>query len=227
MNDEILNSFLLSLKLAFIVTSLLLLFLTPLAWWLATSKSKWVPFVKSISCLPMVVPPTVLGFYLLLAFGPEGSIGAFTSLFGIDSIAFSFEGLVFASLIYSLPFVLWPLQNSFAGIDRKLLEAAESLGIKKTKTFFKVILPLAKTGYLSAAVLGLTHTLGEFGIVLMIGGSIPGETKVLSISLYEYVEALDYQNAHMVSLLLIAFSFISLLCLHFIGQNSFSMGAKR
>lgn len=209
----------LTLKLAAITTVILLLICTPLAWWLAQSKSKWAAPIEALVALPLVLPPTVLGFYLLLLMGANGALGgAWQTLTG-DSLTFTFTGLVIASVIYSLPFVVQPLQNAFHAVGTKPLEAAWCLGASRLDAFASVILPLSLRGYITAAVLGFTHTMGEFGVILMVGGSIPGETKVLSIAIYEHVEVLDYDSAHILSAGLLAFTFIVLLMVYIINRR--------
>ncbi|PLX37401.1 MAG: molybdate ABC transporter permease subunit [Hyphomicrobiales bacterium] len=198
----------LTLKLAAITTLLLLIIGTPIAWWLARSKSWWKEAIAAVVALPLVLPPTVLGFYLLLALGPRSPIGqATTALFG-KTLPFSFEGLVIASVIYSLPFVVQPLRNAFEAIGDRVLEVAATLRASPGKTFFKVALPLARPGYLTGAVLGFAHTVGEFGVVLMIGGNIPGETKVLSVAIYDYVETLEWTKAHILAGGMLVFAFL-------------------
>jgi molybdate transport system permease protein len=197
----------LTAALAAIVTALLLLVGTPIAWWLARSRASWREAVAAVVSLPLVLPPTVLGFYLLIALGPYGPGGALASLWGARTLAFSFEGLVIGSVIYSLPFMVQPLRNAFEAIGEEPLEAAASLGASPWQRFVRVALPLARNGYITGAVLTFAHTVGEFGVVLMIGGNIPGETKVLSIQIYDYVERLEWGNAHVLSLGLVIFAF--------------------
>jgi molybdate transport system permease protein len=209
-----LGALLITLKLAASTTLILLLLGTPLAWWLASSRSRLRSVVEAVIALPLVLPPTVLGFYLLLAFAPDGPIGSASNALGLPSLAFSFWGLVLGSVIYSMPFVVQPLQNSFASLGRQPLEAAATLGAGAIDRFFSVVLPLSKMGYLSAAVLGFAHTLGEFGVVLMIGGNIPGQTQVLSIAIYDHVEALEYGQAHWLSAALLISSFLVLLMIY-------------
>lgn len=201
------TAFVITLELAALSTVLLLLLATPLAWWLARSTSRITVFIEALIALPLVLPPTVLGFYLLLLMAPDGLLGRF-------SLAFSFEGLILGSMIYSLPFVVQPLQNSFASIGQRPLDVAATLGASAFDRFISVVLPMAKNGFLSAAVLGFAHTIGEFGVVLMIGGNIPGETQLASIAIYEHVEALDYASAHLLSALLLATSFVLLLMVY-------------
>jgi molybdate transport system permease protein len=209
----------LTLKLAGVTTLILLLVGTPLAWWLANARSKWSATVEAVVALPLVLPPTVLGFYLLLALGANGFIGgAWQSLTG-SALTFTFTGLVIASVLYSLPFVVQPLQNAFAAIGRKPLEVAWCLRASRFDAFVSVMVPLALRGYITAAVLGFTHTMGEFGVVLMVGGSIPGETQVLSIAIYEHVEVLDYASAHALSLGLLLFTFVVLSLVYLINRR--------
>jgi len=209
----------LTIKLATVTTLILLLLSTPLAWWLAHSKSKWAASVEAIVALPLVLPPTVLGFYLLLALGANGIIGGPWSQLTGSALVFTFTGLVIASVVYSLPFVVQPLQNAFVAVGRKPLDAALLLRASHLDAFFSVILPLAKRGYITAAVTGFAHTMGEFGVVLMVGGSIPGETQVLSIAIYEHVEVLDYGSAHVLSAGLLAFTFIVLLMVYVFNRR--------
>lgn len=204
----------LTAQLASLTTVVLLAVATPIAWWLARSNRPWAGWVEAVVALPLVLPPTVIGFYLLVALAPESSLGAWWYSATGASLLFSFEGLVLASLIYSLPFAVQPLQTAFAGISNNLLEAASSLGASFPDRFLHLALPLSRRGYLTAAVLTFAHTVGEFGIVLMIGGNIPGETRVASIALYESVEILDYGSAHQMSLVLLGFSFLVLLLVY-------------
>jgi len=204
----------LTIRLALISTMLLLLISTPLALWLATTRSRWRGLMTALVSMPLVLPPTVLGFYLLIAMGPDGPVGQLTQALGIGYLPFTFSGLVVASVVYSLPFVVQPIQNAFESIGREPLEAARILGAGPIDCFFSIMMPLARPGFISAAILGFAHTLGEFGVVLMIGGNIPGETQVLSVQIYEQVESLQYQRAHWLSGLLVAFSFIILLLLY-------------
>jgi len=200
----------LTFKLAAIVTILLLLIGTPLAWWLANSRSRFKVVIEAITALPLVLPPTVLGFYLLILLNPDAPLGAFWVSVTGQQLTFSFTGLVIASVIYSLPFMVQPLQNAFQSIDRSMMDAASSLGAGPVDAFFNVAFPLSKRGFLTACVLTFAHTVGEFGVVLMVGGNIPDRTKVLSIAIYEHVETLRYAEAHMLSALLLGFSFIVL-----------------
>ncbi len=202
------ESVFLTLKLATVSTVALLLIGTPIAWWLSRSQARWKEVIGAVVALPLVLPPTVLGFYLLLLLSPNNPVGqAASSLFG-HSLPFSFEGLVVGSVVYSLPFVVQPVRNAFEAIGDKPLEAAATLRASPLDSFFNVALPLARPGLLTGAVLGFAHTIGEFGVVLMIGGNIPGETKVLSIAIYDHVEALEWGQAHILSGGMLAFSFI-------------------
>ena len=204
----------LTAKLAAVVTVLLLLIATPLAWWLANTRARIKSTVEAIVALPIVLPPSVLGFYLLVAMGPKGPVGQFTQALGLGTLPFTFAGLVVASLFYSLPFVVQPIQNAFAAVDRRLLEAAAASGASPWRRFLTVALPLARPGFVTAAMLGFTHTVGEFGVALMVGGNIPGETRVVSVQIYGYVDTLDYGQAHELAIVLMAFSFVTLLVLY-------------
>lgn len=210
----------LSFKLASLTVVILILAGTPLAWWLATTRWRYKPIIESIVALPLVLPPTVLGFYMLILFSPTQPLGAtWVSLTG-DTLTFSFTGLVIASVIYSLPFVVQPLQTAFAGVGRGMLEAAAVLGASPVDAFFTVISPLAIRGYITAVVLGFAHTIGEFGVVLMVGGNIPGRTRVISIAIYEEVETLDYTQAHLLSAGLLIFSFLVLLIVYVVNRTT-------
>ncbi len=200
----------LSLLLAAVTSGVLLIIGTPLAWWLAHSRRGWKTIVEAVVSLPLVLPPTVLGFYLLIFLGPQGWLGGFWRDVTGGALSFTFSGLVIASVFYSLPFVVQPLQRAFEGIGNKPLEAAWCLGATPWDTFWRVVLPLARRGYLTAGVLGFAHTLGEFGVVLMVGGNIPGQTQVISIAIYDHVETLAYGQAHTLSGLLLLFSFVVL-----------------
>ena len=209
----------LTLKLATFTTVILLLFGIPLAWWLARTRS-WVKIpLNALIALPLVLPPTVLGFYLLLAMGPNGPLGQFSALLGWGTLAFTFKGLLIGSIFYSIPFVVQPLQNAFESIDSDILEAAYSLGARPINRFFTVVLPIAKSSILTAAIFGFAHTVGEFSIVLMIGGNIPDKTQVVSIAIYEHVEGLEYAQAHWLSAGLLVFSFAVLLILHTVNKS--------
>ncbi len=204
----------LTIKLAATVVAILIIVSTPLALWLARSQSAWRGPVAALVSLPLILPPTVLGFYLLLAMGPSGPIGQLTQSLGLGSLAFTFWGLVLGSVIYSLPFVVQPIQNAIQAVGDRPLELAATLGAGPWDSFFTVVLPMARSGFVTAAVLGFAHTVGEFGVVLMIGGNIPGETSVISVLLYEHVEALDYEAAHRLAAILMVFSFVVLLMLY-------------
>ncbi|MED5462668.1 MAG: molybdate ABC transporter permease subunit [Pseudomonadota bacterium] len=184
---------------------------TPIAWWLAGTKSRFRPAVEAVTALPLVLPPTVLGFYLLIALGPASPVGGFWLKVTGESLTFSFAGLVIASVIYSLPFMVQPLQNAFEAIGRGPMEAAATLGASSRDAFFSVAAPLASRGFITASVLTFAHTIGEFGVVLMVGGNIPGETRVISIAIYEHVETLNYGDAHSLSAGLIVFAFLVLM----------------
>ncbi len=204
----------LTLKLATVVTLLLLLVGTPVAWWLAHTRSRWKGVVSAVVALPLVLPPTVLGFYLLLLLGPRGPVGQLTQSLGLGTLPFTFAGLVVASVLYSLPFVVQPIQGAFAALGRRPLEAAATLGAGPWDRFFTVAVPLARPGFLTAIVLGFAHTVGEFGVVLMIGGNIPEKTRVVSVQIYDHVEALDYASAHWLAGGMVVFAFVVLLALH-------------
>lgn len=203
----------LTAKLAGITTILLLVLATPLSWWLARGRSALRTPVTALVALPIVLPPTVLGFYLLIALGPRSPLMALLHPFGVRTLAFTFEGLVIGSLIYSLPFAVQPLRNAFIAIGDEPLEAAASLGASRWQSFCRVALPLALPGYVAAAILTFAHTVGEFGVVMMLGGNIPGETTVLSTEIYRLVEALEWGQAHRLSLMLLAFAFLVLFAL--------------
>lgn len=209
----------LTVKLAFVTVGVLLMAGTPLAWWLANTRSRLKMPVEAIVALPLVLPPTVLGFYLLILLGPHGGIGSFwVSLTG-QALSFTFAGLVIASAVYSLPFVVQPLQNAFESIGHKPIEAAKSLGASPLDIFFTVTAPLSTRGFLAAAVLGFAHTMGEFGVVLMVGGNIPGETRVVSIAIYDHVETMEYTQAHTLSVILLTFSFMVLLTVYTLNRR--------
>jgi molybdate transport system permease protein len=209
----------LSAKLALTTTLILIVLGAPLSWWLSQSRSRWQPLIQAIVAMPIVLPPTVLGFYLLIVLGPNGTIGSWWVTLTGDSLTFSFTGLVIASCIYSLPFAIQPMQNAFESLPRKTLEAAWTLGASRLDAFFSVAVPLSARGFLGAAVLSFAHTLGEFGVVLMVGGNIPGETRVVSIAIYDHVETLDYASAHKLSLVLIAFAFVTLFGMFFANRR--------
>lgn len=214
-----LSALFLTFKLAAVSTTLLLVFCVPLAWWLANSRWRYKFIVEAMVALPLILPPTVLGFYLLLLLGSNGLLGKLSILLTGQGLAFSFSGLVIGSMIYSFPFVVQPLQNAFSAIGKRPLEVAATLGAGPIDRLVTVILPLARPGLLTAAVLGFAHTLGEFGVVLMIGGNIPGETQVISIAIYDHVESLQYQQAHALSALLLGLSFIMLVVVYGINRQ--------
>ncbi|MEJ8566777.1 molybdate ABC transporter permease subunit [Wenzhouxiangellaceae bacterium CH-27] len=203
-----------TLRLAFISTVILLILGTPLAWWLARSRWKLKFAIEALIALPLVLPPTVLGFYLLLALGPNGPLGSLSQSLGGGSLAFTFTGLVIGSVIYSLPFVVQPLQDAFASVGRRPLEVAATLRASPLDRFFTVAVPMARRGFFTAAVLAFAHTVGEFGVVLMIGGNIPGQTRVASIAIYDHVERLAYGQAHVLSAVLLALSFLLLIAVY-------------
>ena len=204
----------LTLKLAGLTSLLLLIIGTPIAWWLARTDHWLRQPIAAVVALPLVLPPTVLGFYLLLVMGPEGVVGQLTEKLGIGLLPFTFEGLVVASMLYSLPFTVQPLQNAFESVHAGFLEAAATLRASPLDRFFTVVVPMARNGFLTAGVLTFAHTIGEFGVVLMIGGNIPGETKVLSVAIYDHVEALEYTQAHWMAASMVAFSFVVLVSLY-------------
>jgi molybdate transport system permease protein len=214
LDDGDLSAIRLTLELATVVTVLLLALGTPIAWWLARTRSRLRHAVGAVVALPLVLPPTVIGFYLLLVLGPNGPVGKLTEALGIGLLPFSFGGLVLASVCYSLPFVVQPLQNAFEAIGPRPLEVAATLRASPWDTFWSVTVPLARPGFLSGAVLGFAHTVGEFGVVLMIGGNIPDRTRVVSVQIYDHVEALEYAQAHWLAGGMLAFSFIVLLALY-------------
>lgn len=204
----------LTLELAAVTTAILLVIGTPIAWWLARTRSAWKGPVGAVVALPLVLPPTVIGFYLLVALGPNGPVGQLTQALGLGVLPFTFAGLVVGSVFYSLPFVVQPLQNAFEAIGERPLEVAATLRAGALDTFFSVVLPLARPGFVTASILGFAHTVGEFGVVLMIGGNIPEKTRVVSVQIYDHVEALEYAEAHWLSAGMVAFSFVVLLMLY-------------
>jgi molybdate transport system permease protein len=206
-------------KLASVSTIILLIVGTPLAWWLTRTKATWRPLIEAMVALPLVLPPTVLGFYLLILLGPSGAVGAFWESVGGPRLVFSFPGLVVGSVLYSLPFVVQPLQNSFRAVPERLLDAAATLRASPLDRFASIVLPLARPGFLTAITLGFAHTVGEFGVVLMIGGNIPGRTEVLSIALYNHVEALQYAEAHTLAAGLLLFSFVVLMLVYTLNRR--------
>ncbi|WP_041302144.1 molybdate ABC transporter permease subunit [Hirschia baltica] len=209
----------LTLKLAVTVTIILLILGTPFSWWLAHTKSRLKPICETVVSLPLVLPPTVIGFYLLVAFNPNSLLGAFWMTMTGETLTFSFNGLVLASLVYSLPFMVQPLQSAFEVVGRKEYEAAQSLGATPLDAFVSVIIPMSLRGFISAMVLTFAHTIGEFGIVLMVGGNIPNETKVISIAIYEHVETLEYAQAHLWSAFLLLMSFAILLGVYTLNKR--------
>ena len=210
----------LTLRLATTVTLILLVLGAPLAWWLARTNSRLKGPIGALVALPLVLPPTVLGFYLLLTLGPNGPIGQVTQSLGLGTLAFSYSGLVIGSVLYSLPFVVQPLQNAFEAIGDRPLEVAATLGASPIDRYFSIAIPMAKPGFFTAAILGFAHTVGEFGVVLMIGGNIPGETRVVSVQIYDHVEALAYDEANRLALLMIVFSFLVLLSVYGLRKKS-------
>ena len=219
------SSIKLTLKLSLITCVFLFFIGTSIAYYLAFKKNKFSPFIESLVILPLVLPPTVIGFYLLVFFNPDTILGKlFISITG-DQLAFSFSGLVFSSIIYSLPFWVQPLQNSFEKIDKKILEAAVNMGASKFDILIKIIIPSCKRGFLTSFILSFAHTIGEFGIILMVGGNIQGKTRVLSITIYDHVEQLSYSKAHSLSIMLIIFSFFILLFLYYLNNKN-SVGLR-
>ena len=219
LNSMDFSSIWVTLQLATATIVILLIIGTPIAWWLANTCSKIKVGIEAVVALPLVLPPTVLGFYLLIMLGPNGWIGGpFQTLTG-SPLSFTFSGLVFASTLYSLPFVVQPLQSNFESIGISQMETASSLGASKWDSFFSVILPLSRRGYLTATVLGFAHTLGEFGVVLMVGGNIPGKTKVISIEIFDRVEVMEYAQAHILSAGLLLFSFLVLVMVYSINKR--------
>jgi len=219
LSDTDLAAVALTLKLATVTTAILLVVGTALAWWLAHARSHLKQAIGAVVALPLVLPPTVLGFYLLLLLGPHGPVGHLTQALGLGTLPFTFGGLVVGSVLYSLPFAVQPIQNAFEAMGPRPLEVAASLRASPRDAFLTVALPLARPGLLTAAVLAFAHTVGEFGVVLMIGGNIPGETRVLSVAVYDHVEALEYVNAHWLSAGLIGFAFLVLLALSLINRR--------
>jgi len=210
----------LSLALAGVTTIVLLFVGTPLAWWLSVTSSRLKPAIEAVTALPLVLPPTVIGFYFLIALGPASTVGSFWMKVTGEALTFSFSGLVVASVFYSLPFMVQPLQNTFESIGRRPLEAAATLGASPLDTFRSVVVPLSGRGFITAAVLSFAHTIGEFGVVLMVGGNIPGKTRVISIAIYEHVETLNYAQAHILSAGLIVFAFAVLFFVYAMRRGS-------
>jgi molybdate transport system permease protein len=213
-SDADLAAIWLTLRLAAVTTALLLIIGTPIAWWLARTRSWWKGPVGAVVALPLVLPPTVLGFYLLLAMGPNGPVGQLTQSLGLGVLPFTFWGLVVASVFYSMPFVVQPIQNAIEALGERPLEVAATLRASPWDTFWSVVLPQARPGFLTASILGFAHTVGEFGVVLMIGGNIPGETRVVSVQIYDHVEAMEYAEAHWLAITMVIFSFLVLLALY-------------
>jgi molybdate transport system permease protein len=209
----------LTLKLASLTTVILLIVGTPIALWLARTRSWLKGPVGAVVALPLVLPPTVIGFYLLLLLGPNGALGQFTQSIGLGTLTFSFTGLVIGSVLYSMPFVVQPLQNAFVAIGPRPLEVAATLRANPWDTFFSVVLPLARPGFITGAILGFAHTVGEFGVVLMIGGNIPQKTRVVSTQIYNHVESLEYAQAHWLAGAMLVFSFLVLLALYSSGKT--------
>jgi len=214
----------LTLKLASVVTLLLLLVGTPIAWWLARTRSQFKGVIGAIVSLPLVLPPTVLGFYLLVAMGPKGWIGQMTEALGLGLLPFTFPGLVIASVFYSLPFMVQPVQNAFEAIGARPLEVAATLRASPWNAFWSIAVPLARPGFLSGAVMSFAHTVGEFGVVLMIGGNIPDKTRVVSVQIFDHVEALEYTQAHGLAGGMLAFSFVVLLTLYTLTPRGGGIG---
>ena len=226
LNELDFSAIIVTIKLAIVSTSILILIGTPIAWWLSQTKFKFKAVFEAIIALPLILPPTVLGFYLLITLGSNGPIGNLLESLGGSSVAFTFTGLVVGSVIYSMPFVVQPLQNSFSSVGRQPLEVAATLGASKIDRFFSVAVPLSRSGFITAAVLGFAHTVGEFGVVLMIGGNIPGETGVVSIAIYDHVEAMEYGQAHWLAGGLLATSFLMLLFVYIINRHFSIMRSK-
>jgi len=219
LNEADIIALAITLKLAVTSTLILLVMGTPLAWWLARTRWRFKFIPEAIVALPLVLPPTVLGFYLLIALGPHGPVNGLMESLGVGSLAFTFSGLVIGSIIYSMPFVVQPLQDAFNAIGRRPLEVAATLRASPLDRFFTVVLPMARPGFITAAVLGFAHTIGEFGVVLMIGGNIPGETRVASIAIYDHVEGLEFAHAHWLSGVLLLISFLLLLVVYGLNRR--------
>ena len=219
LNEYDISALLVAIKLASVTTAILILIGTPIAWWLSQTRFKFKAVIEAIIALPLILPPTVLGFYLLMTLGTNGPLGNLLESLGGNSIAFTFTGLVVGSVIYSLPFVVQPLQNSCSSVGKQAMEVAAALGASKLDRFFTVAVPLARSGFITATVLGFAHTVGEFGVVLMIGGNIPGETGVLSIAIYDHVEAMEYGQAHLLAGGLLVLSFAMLLIVYVFNRR--------
>ena len=220
LGPEAVSAIVLTLQLATATTILLLLLATPLAWWLSQSQSKWRAPISALVTLPLVLPPSVLGFYLLVAMGPNGPLGQFTQSLGWGVLSFTFTGLLIGSIIFSLPFAVQPIQHAFESIGPRPMEVAATLRAKPLDAFFSVALPLAKPGLITAAILSFAHTVGEFGVVLMIGGNIPDKTRVVSTQIYGHVEAMEYAQAHVLAAGMVVFSFVVLLALSFMRKRT-------
>lgn len=216
----------LTAKLAAVTTVLLLVLGTPIAWWLARTRSRLKPVAAALVAMPLVLPPTVIGFYLLLLLGPQGAVGQLTQALGIGRLPFTFAGLVVASVVYSMPFVVQPLQQAFEAVPERLLEAAATLRASPWDRFFSVVLPLARPGFLTASVLGFAHTVGEFGVVLMIGGNIPERTRVLSVAIYDHVEASEFAAAHRLAAGMVAFALAVLVALYVVNRPAPERGER-
>ncbi len=219
LNEADITALAITLKLAFVSTLVLILLGTPLAWWLARTRWRFKFIPEAVIALPLVLPPTVLGFYLLLALSPNGPIGALMEAAGGQPLAFTFTGLVVGSILYSMPFVVQPLQDAFLAVGQRPMEVAATLGASPIDRFFTVAVPLARPGFFTAAVLGFAHTIGEFGVVLMIGGNIPGETRVASIAIYDHVDGLEYAHAHWLSAALLLLSFLLLIAVYGLNRR--------
>jgi molybdate transport system permease protein len=219
LSDDIWQPVRLTVELAAVTTILLILIGTPIAWWLARTRVWWKEGVATVVALPLVLPPTVLGFYLLVALGPSGPGGALASLWGARTLAFTFEGLVIGSVLYSMPFVVQPIRNAFEAMGDRPLEAAATLRASPACAFWTIAIPLARPGFLTGAVLGFAHTVGEFGVVLMIGGNIPGQTKVLSVAIFDYVETAQWREAHILAAGMVVFAFAVILSMTLIGKH--------
>jgi molybdate transport system permease protein len=220
LGPEAVSAIVLTFQLATATTVLLLLLATPLAWWLSQSQSKWRAPIGALVTLPLVLPPSVLGFYLLVAMGPNGPLGQFTQSLGWGVLSFTFTGLLIGSIIFSLPFAVQPIQHAFESIGPRPMEVAATLRAKPLDAFFSVALPLAKPGLITAAILSFAHTVGEFGVVLMIGGNIPDKTRVVSTQIYGHVEAMEYAQAHVLAAGMVVFSFVVLLALSFMRKRN-------
>jgi len=218
-DPAVINSLWLTFELAGFTSLVLLIIATPIAWWLSSTKNKWRYAVKAMVTLPLVLPPTVLGFYLLILMGPKGPIGVLTQSIGLGTLPFTFSGLLVASVFYSLPFAVQPLQSAFESVNPRLVEVAHTLGANRLDAFTSVIVPLSKQGFGLALILTFAHTVGEFGIVLMIGGNIPGKTQVVSTQIYNLVESMDYTRANALAFFLVVFSFLVLLIMTWLGRN--------